>query len=143
MIIAVDFDGTCVTHCFPEVGEDVAYAVDALKTLVTRGHKLILFTMRSNKVDVLASEPGIHPSADAYLDHAVKWFEDRGIKLWGIQTNPGQKHWTTSPKAYAERYIDDAAVGCPLIYDKAICDRPFVDWVKVMQYFDDEAQVQP
>jgi len=28
-------------------------------------------------------------------------------------------------------YIDDAALGCPLIYNPEISDRPFVDWAKV------------
>jgi hypothetical protein len=33
MIIAVDFDGTCVTHDFPHVGKDIG-AVPVLKELV-------------------------------------------------------------------------------------------------------------
>lgn len=33
MIIAVDFDGTCVTHEFPRVGKDIG-AVPVLKELV-------------------------------------------------------------------------------------------------------------
>lgn len=44
MIIAVDFDGTCVTHEFPKVGRDIG-AVPVLRKLVENGHKLILFTM--------------------------------------------------------------------------------------------------
>lgn len=47
MIIAVDFDGTCVTHEFPEVGKDIG-AVPVLKELVKKGHKIILYTMRSH-----------------------------------------------------------------------------------------------
>ena len=37
MILAVDFDGTCVTHEFPEVGRDIG-AVPVLKELVEKGH---------------------------------------------------------------------------------------------------------
>ena len=47
MIIVVDFDGTCVTHEFPEVGRDIG-AVSVLKELVEKGHKIILYTMRSH-----------------------------------------------------------------------------------------------
>lgn len=47
MIIAVDFDGTCVTHEFPEVGKDIG-AVPVLRELVEKGHKIILYTMRSH-----------------------------------------------------------------------------------------------
>ena len=41
MIIAVDFDGTCVTHKYPDIGEDIG-AVPVLKELVDKGHRLIL-----------------------------------------------------------------------------------------------------
>lgn len=47
-IIAVDFDDTCVKHEFPRVGEEIG-AVKVLKLLVANGHKLILWTMRSDK----------------------------------------------------------------------------------------------
>ena len=46
MFIAIDFDGTCVTHDYPEVGKDIG-AVPVLKRLIDAGHKLILHTMRS------------------------------------------------------------------------------------------------
>ena len=112
MIIAVDFDGTVVTHEFPNVGDDVG-AVDVLKRLVACGHKLILWTMRSG----------------GYLIEARAWFERNNIPLWGINKNPEQHEWTASPKAYAELFIDDAALNVPLIYpDKG---RPYVDWFSV------------
>lgn len=47
MIIAVDFDGTCVAHEFPKVGKDIG-AAPILKKLVEKGHKIILYTMRSH-----------------------------------------------------------------------------------------------
>lgn len=37
MIIAVDFDGTCVTHEFPRVGEEIG-AAEVLKELTDKGH---------------------------------------------------------------------------------------------------------
>lgn len=51
MTIAVDFDGTCVKHRYPMVGEDVDGAVSVLKELVRKGHKIILYTMRSGDTD--------------------------------------------------------------------------------------------
>lgn len=110
-IIAVDFDGTCVTHAYPYIGKDIG-SVPVLKDLVDRGHQLILWTMRSG----------------AFLDDAVEWFSDNEIPLFGVQMNPTQNEWTTSPKAYAQVYIDDAALGCPLSWDPALSDRPFVNW---------------
>jgi len=118
-VICIDFDGTCVSHEFPEVGVDIG-AVPVLQKLVNAGHKLVLFTMRSNNYD------------RNYLDEAVTWFSDNEIPLYGIQPNPKQSEWTSSPKAYGQLYIDDAALGCPLNYSAKIA-RPFVDWNKVEQ----------
>ena len=64
MIIAVDFDGTCVKHAYPKIGEDIG-AIPVLKRLVKDGHQLVLNTMRSRGT----------------LVEAVQWFEDNGIKL--------------------------------------------------------------
>ncbi|QOR59495.1 polynucleotide kinase [uncultured phage cr85_1] len=64
MIIAVDFDGTCVKHRYPMVGEDVDGAVSVLKELVRKGHKIILYTMRSGDT----------------LDDAISWFIDNDIR---------------------------------------------------------------
>jgi hypothetical protein len=114
MDICIDFDGTCVTHEFPYIGKDVG-AIPILKKLVDNGHNLILFTMRG----------------DDYLLDAVNWFNGNNIPLYGINVNPKQKLWTNSPKAEGQLYIDDAALGCPLIYDVNLSNRPFVDWDKV------------
>ncbi len=130
MEIVVDFDGTCVSHEFPLVGKDIG-AEEVLKKLVKNGHKLILFTMRSNKINVSTSHPSIHNKSGQYLQDAINWFKKRDIPLYGIQTNPTQQQWTSSPKAYGQLYIDDAGISCPLIFDKTISERPFVDWKKV------------
>lgn len=116
--IAVDFDGTCVTHEYPKVGKDIG-AVPVLKKLTDSGHKIILNTMRSGKE----------------LAAAIKWFIDNDIPLFGANENPTQKSWTTSPKVYADLYIDDAALGCPLKRDPYISDRSYVDWNEIEKYF--------
>tara|TARA_R100000951_G_scaffold116467_1_gene128431 strand:+ start:266 stop:634 length:369 start_codon:yes stop_codon:yes gene_type:complete len=115
MYICVDFDGTCVKHEYPKVGKEIG-AIPVLKELVEKGHKLILFTMRSGKE----------------LKEAEQWFSDNDIKLYASQKNPTQSRWTRSPKCFGNLYIDDAALGCPLIIEQE--GRPFVDWVKVREY---------
>lgn len=122
MKIAVDFDGTCVTHSFPAVGKEIG-ASDVLSELARKGHKLILFTMRSDNVK----------ANQMYLTDAINWFKKWQIPLYGIQSDPQQKSWTTSPKCYAEIYIDDAALGAPLKYEPDISDRPFIDWVSARE----------
>lgn len=71
---------------------------------------------------------------DLFLTNAVNWFKENDIPLYGIQTNPTQKQWTTSPKAYGELYIDDAALGCPLTYNTSMSPRPYVNWEEVEKW---------
>ena len=130
MEICIDFDGTCVTHEFPKVGKDIG-AIPVLNKIADAGHNLILFTMRSDIDEVTSNDYGIHKQAGEYLTDAVNWFIDNHIPLHGVNVNPTQHTWTKSPKAYGQLYIDDAALGCPLLYNPEISDRPFVDWVKV------------
>ena len=129
--INIDFDGTCVTHDFPRVGKEIG-AVPVLKRLVENGHQLILFTMRSDRKDKKeTNDPTIQDVTGEFLTDAVNWFKKHDIPLYGIQTNPTQHNWTTSPKSYAELMIDDSSLGCPLRYDIDISNRPFVDWEAV------------
>jgi hypothetical protein len=111
--IAIDFDGTVVEHKFPAVGKDVPHAVESLKKLVKHGHKLILYTMRS----------------DDYLKAAVKWFAHHEIPLYGIQFDPEQASWTSSNKCNADLVIDDRNLGIPMTWPAS--GRPYVNWFHV------------
>lgn len=115
MKIAIDFDGTVVTHDYPQVGEDIG-AVPVLKKLVQCGHKIILFTMRSGK----------------QLQDAIDWYNNNEIPLYGVNIDPTQSNWTASNKAYANLYIDDCGLNIPLIQDVER-NTQYVDWVKVEQ----------
>lgn len=130
--INIDFDGTCTTHSFPEVGKDIG-AVPVLKRLVEEGHQLILFTMRCDSQQEQTFEDGYKIHGGDFLKQAVQWFADNGIPLYGVQCNPTQHTWTTSPKSYAQLMIDDSALGCPLKYDGNLSDRPFCDWSKIQE----------
>jgi len=134
MIIAVDFDGTCVTHEYPNVGKDIG-AAPVLRRLVEQDHRIILWTMRGGTGIANPAEPDKSNEHD--LQDAIDWFADNDIELFGVNENPTQHSWTKSPKAYAQIYIDDAALGCPLSFDKELSDRPFVDWKAVQNMLDD------
>lgn len=114
MLIAIDFDGTIVEHAYPEIGSAVPGALETLKELHEHGHKLILFTMRSGE----------------FLDEAEEYLKENGISLYGVNRNPEQHNWTTSPKVYAKRYIDDAALGVPLIHPRD-GGRAYVNWTEI------------
>lgn len=134
MDIVIDFDGTCVSHEFPLVGKEIG-AVKVLKKLVKNGHRLILFTMRSDRpVGGSTGDPTISDVTGMFLTDAVSWFNKNNIPLYGVQKNPTQINWTTSPKAYGQLIIDDAALGCPLKKDLLISERPFADWEKINEY---------
>ena len=114
LVIGVDFDGTIVEHQYPRIGPPVPGALETLRQLERSGNKLVLWTMRSGYE----------------LEDAVSYLQANGVTLWGINTNPEQDNWTTSPKAECNVYIDDAGFGCPLVYptDEG---RPYVDWEAV------------
>lgn len=119
MIIAVDFDGTCVTHDYPLVGQNIG-AAPVLRAIADKGHDIIIHSMRDGKE----------------IQDARDWFQNNGIYVFGVNVNPTQHTWTQSPKPYAHIYIDDAALGCPLFLSEKH-SRPFVNWYKVMQFFID------
>jgi len=124
IVVGLDFDGTCVTHEYPNIGKDIGAAA-VLKQLVEHGHKLMLWTMRGTK-----------PQGDREtLKEAVDWFNENDIRLWGINMNPSQQAsgWSNSHKQHAHMYIDDAALGAPLTFNPELSDRPFMDWVAVEQ----------
>ncbi|MBR5464656.1 MAG: hypothetical protein IKU77_02530 [Alistipes sp.] len=114
-VIAIDFDGTVVTHAYPEVGDDIG-AVPVLKELVAQGDKLILWTMRSGRL----------------LEDAVAWFRKHDIPLWAINENPTQGGWTTSPKVHANLIIDDSALGCPTCFLDGE-RRPAANWQRIRE----------
>lgn len=113
LFIGLDFDGTMVTHRYPEIGEPLDYAVEVVHKLMKAGHKIILYTMRSGE----------------RLQEAVDYLEGEGIVLYGVNENKTQKHWTTSPKIFCNLYIDDAALGIPATVEAS--GRLIVNWEEV------------
>lgn len=100
MVIAVDFDGTIVEHRYPEIGEEIPFAIDTLKMLIADRHKVILYTMRNGKL----------------LDEAVKWCSDRGVEFYAINSDVpndfvSDRDKNFSSKVNADYFIDDRNIG--------------------------------
>ncbi|MDO5017269.1 MAG: hypothetical protein Q4E10_02765 [Porphyromonas sp.] len=96
--IAVDFDGTIVTHEYPKIGREIPGAVEVLKRLLGDGHRLILWTVR---------EQGL-------LDEALAWCEARGLVFYAVNSNypeeqTADRHF--SRKLQADIFIDDRSIG--------------------------------
>ena len=66
--IAVDFDGTIVTHEYPKIGREIPFAIETLKMLIRDQHRLILWSVREGEL----------------LQEAVDWCRERGVEFWEI-----------------------------------------------------------
>lgn len=112
MIIAIDFDGTCVTHEFPNIGRELPGCIETLKRLNEAGHILVLYSCRIN----------------AYLYEARAWLEERGVKIEAA--NMEADGTGARGKILYDLLIDDRALGCPLEYDAVECSLS-ADWRKI------------
>ena len=147
-LIAVDFDGTVVTHAYPEIGDD-AGAVPVLKELTDNGCRLILYTMRHGKLldDALrwfrvfvSGEVTGSVALDAQIDCARVILDtvlragepDPHASLYAVNENPSQQRWTSSPKVHADLYIDDSSLGCPIRFVDGV-KRPVADWTRIRE----------
>ena len=124
MIIGVDFDGTIVSENFPNIGEELPGAIDMLKLLKRKGHKIFLYTMRGHSKD-----------RDT-LQEAVDWLWNRGIQLDGINRSPAQ--FSPSIKQFAHLYLDDRQFNAPTRIWKG---NVVYDWKQVADYFLDNGVI--
>ncbi|NLI72542.1 MAG: hypothetical protein GX361_07405 [Bacteroidales bacterium] len=116
MVIAVDFDGTIVTHEYPEIGREIPFAIDTLKRLQSEGHhQLILWTVREGEL----------------LKEAVEFCRERGLEFYAINNNyPESERIDDQPrKLNAELFIDDRNLGglpdWGVIYRMIMSGKPF------------------
>lgn len=116
--IAVDFDGTIVTHEYPRIGKLLPGALETIRTLQRNGHQVFLYTMRSH-----SNYSDSQGSTIDGLQDAIDYLESVGLKLDGYNQSPQQIG--TSTKQFAHVYIDDSALGTPLYRYKG---KLSVDW---------------
>lgn len=128
-IIAIGFDGTCVTNEFPNIGTSIG-AEEVLKELVANGNRLVLFTNRGSNRKKERKKGG------DILYNAVNWFKENDIQLYMINDNPCSEY----PKPFYDLYIDDASLGVPLI--EGVHDRPFVDWYEVRKILIEQGYIK-
>ncbi len=98
MVIAVDFDGTIVTHEYPKIGREIPFAIDTLKRLQNDGHhQLILWTVREGEL----------------LRDAVEFCKSKGLEFYAVNSNyPEGENIENQPrKLNAELFIDDRNLG--------------------------------
>ena len=95
-IIAVDFDGTLCTNCYPGVGFPNQVVIDYIKAEKKHGAKIILWTCRTGDI----------------LDTAVSWCKDQGLMFDAVNENLPEivdAFGSDTRKIFANEYIDDLA----------------------------------
>lgn len=113
MTIAVDFDGTIVANLYPEIGDELPFAIESIKKLQKDQHQLILWTVREGD----------------QLEEAVEFCKKRGLEFYAVnQNNPDDKPGTSPRKLMADVFIDDRNLGgipdWGLIYRMIKADKP-------------------
>ena len=99
MIIAVDFDGTIVENRYPEIGQEMPFAIEVLKKLQNERHRLILWTVREGKL----------------LNEAVEFCKARGLEFYAVNRDypeeEKERNNHFSRKLKADLWIDDRNLG--------------------------------
>ena len=93
-IIAVDFDGTLCSECFPAIGTPNTPLIYALREQKRLGKKIILWTCRAGE----------------RLSEAVDWCSQHGLSFDAINENLPEiieLYGNDSRKITADIYIDD------------------------------------
>lgn len=100
MTIAVDFDGTIVEHRYPEIGEEIPFAIETLKMLIADRHKLILWSVREGKL----------------LEDAINWCRERGVEFYAANKDYPEERGKDNNNYYSRKlkvdmFIDDRNIG--------------------------------
>ncbi|MDY2943894.1 MAG: hypothetical protein SOT07_09420 [Paludibacteraceae bacterium] len=98
MTIAVDFDGTIVTHEYPRIGKPIPFAIETLKKLQQEDHhRLILWSVREGDL----------------LREAVEYCASKGLEFYAVNANYPEETYDQwmNRKVTADLYIDDRNLG--------------------------------
>jgi len=99
MTIAIDFDGTIVTHEYPKIGKELPFATETLRMLIKEQHRLILWSVREGQL----------------LQDAIDWCHERGVDFYAVnkdypeETQEWNNHF--SRKIKVDVWIDDRNLG--------------------------------
>ena len=98
MTIAVDFDGTIVTHEYPNIGKPIPFAIETLKKLQQEDHhQIILWSCREGDL----------------LKEAVDYCAAKGLGFYAVNSNFPEEtaEIVRARKLEADLFIDDRNLG--------------------------------
>lgn len=98
--IAVDFDGTIVSHEYPNIGSELPFATETLRMLIRDRHRLILWSVREGKL----------------LQDAIDWCKERGVEFYAVNRDYPEERGVEnnnhfSRKVKVDYFIDDRGIG--------------------------------
>jgi hydroxymethylpyrimidine pyrophosphatase-like HAD family hydrolase len=117
LIIAIDFDGTIVEDAYPKIGKPMIFAFETMKKLQSEGHRLILWTYRTEKK----------------LQEAVDFCKQQGLEFYAINKSYPEEEFDgkISRKINATFFVDDRNIG------------GFIGWTDVhKQLLNDEPEIK-
>ena len=97
LIIAIDFDGTIVEDAYPKIGKPMIFAFETMRKLQSEGHRLILWTYRTDKK----------------LQEAVDFCKQQGLEFYAINKSYPEEEFDgkISRKINATFFVDDRNIG--------------------------------
>lgn len=98
MTIAVDFDGTIVSHEYPNIGKPIPFAIETLRKLQQEDHhQIILWSCREGRL----------------LQEAVDYCAARGLEFYSVNSNFPEEtaDIVRARKLEADLFIDDRNLG--------------------------------
>ena len=97
LIIAIDFDGTIVEDAYPKIGKPMIFAFETMRKLQSEGHRLILWTYRTEKK----------------LKEAVDFCKQQGLEFYAINKSYPEEEFDgkISRKINATFFVDDRNIG--------------------------------
>ena len=97
LIIAIDFDGTIVEDAYPKIGKPMIFAFETMRKLQSEGHRLILWTYRTEKK----------------LQEAVDFCKQQGLEFYAINKSYPEEEFDgkISRKINATFFVDDRNIG--------------------------------
>jgi hypothetical protein len=116
MVIAVDFDGTCVENLWPEKPVSMPDAVDSIKRLLHMGNTIVIWTCRNETQPLKFGEhSGIQAVYQWVRDNFAVWNGDTFEYPSGLLINESAPSSLArigeTRKVFAHVYIDDRNLG--------------------------------
>lgn len=105
-VAVIDFDGTIVEHCFPNIGNPLPEAFEVLKELKEAGWRLILWTCREDEGYNINKR---------YLTDAVEYCRENGVVFDAVNEADLETEFRPESglkrKVFGHVYIDDRNLG--------------------------------